>query len=91
MTLTGSIVKGTILDTVNLNTNSVFDCNEYALAVDITGSGTVDALDTDGVAVAEGVTVGSGVTMNFVGGEPHTLSMVTSLPPRLHVLQALGM
>ena len=67
-----NITSGAVLSTVNLDANSSITNCEH-LQVNVTGSGTISGfrVNTSGTAVAAGVTVGSGVTMNFEGGNTY--------------------
>ena len=67
------ITPGT-LDTVDLSANSVFDCNGKTTALNFTGSGTVTALLTGTTSDCISGDVGSGVTIEFAGGQSYRVN-----------------
>ena len=69
----GVIVAGT-LDTVNLNDNSTFDANGQTTALNFTGSGTITGLLTGSSINAFSGSIGSGVTVEFAGGNTYNVN-----------------
>ena len=67
------ITPGT-LDTVDLSANSVFDCNGKTTALNFTGTGTVTALLTGTTSDCISGDVGSGVTVEFAGGQSYRVN-----------------
>ena len=69
------ITAGAVLNTVNLDANSSITNCEH-LQVNVEGSGSVTGFrtSTNGNAIADGVTVSSGVTLNFAGGSTYLVA-----------------